>query len=286
MVDRDEEECQQRDQLFAARFRVVCTQNLNQVYPGKLVHVAPEDEFHGEDVHEDEYCQQDQRIKGEGIGRDVNAGAVDKELRCRPVESVHLSHDVDAYAGAGKAAQVEKAAKLRVRVDIGLFADAFEQDETDDQRAEDTDKDCSCRHSDHQHGDDEQRTLLEAFSGQNKAGNGFAGAIADDDVTQGEEGHDLPYHRVSDKSADDACRFKDAAIDQGAHGKQGGEDAVVGRNQADDGADKDEDDGDTSIGNAFCPRRDKAGQDKGEQEHDGGSYVILFAFLIHFVTFL
>lgn len=57
-------------------------------------------------------------------------------------------------------------------------------------------------------------------------------------------------------------------------------------NQADDGADKDEDDGDTSIGNAFCPRRDKAGQDKGEQEHDGGSYVILFAFLIHFVTFL
>ena len=25
------------------------------------------------------------------------------------------------------------------------------------------------------------------FSGQNKAGNGFAGAIADDDVTQGEE---------------------------------------------------------------------------------------------------
>ena len=127
-VDRDEEECQQRDQLFAARFRVVCTQNLNQVYPGKLVHVAPEDEFHGEDVHEDEYCQQDQRIKGEGIGRDVNAGAVDKELRCRPVESVHLSHDVDAYAGAGKAAQVEKAAKLRVRVDIGLFADAFEQD--------------------------------------------------------------------------------------------------------------------------------------------------------------
>ena len=62
------------------------------------------------------------------------------------MECIHLSHDIDAYAGAGKASQIEKAAELRVRVDIGLFADAFEQDEADNQRAEDTDKDGSRCH--------------------------------------------------------------------------------------------------------------------------------------------